>query len=441
MVLQKPREIAVRILTRHAGSHAFIEDLVDRELAANRLNPPDRALVQEICYGCIRWRATLDWLIERRTRETPPPALRAVLYVGLYQLFWLDRIPDHAAVHATVEVAHALDLSAQTGFVNALLRNYLRDADSTRAEWDRLKTSDPAIGWSHPAWLVQRWSAHRSPEQVQAFLAWNNSPASVFARVNTLKTDAAQIIETWRTEGVDYAFARFDWVPENLIFQLRRHPPLTKLKSFNDGWFYIQDPSTLMAVALLDPQPGEEILDFCAAPGGKATYLAQRIDNDGIVTASEPDIRRRQRLQENCNRLAADVTVVAPDDPRAKGPFDAVLLDAPCSNTGVLRRRIDARWRLSPAELERCRAQQLDLFAQAIRQLRPGGRIVYSTCSVEPEENELCVQAALANHPGTTLEASRQLHPIDDMVDGAFAARIRLAEKPRRPGTSPGRTA
>ncbi len=435
MVPQKPREIAVRILTRHAGSHAFLEDLVDRELSASRLSAQDRGLVQELCYGCIRWRATLDWLIERRTRERPTPALRAVLYVGLYQLFWLDRIPDHAAVHATVDVAHTLDLGAQTGFVNSLLRNYLRDADSTRAELQNLKASDPATGWSHPKWLLERWTAQRGTQETAAFLEWNNSPASVYARVNTLKADPGKLIEVWRKEGVDYSFARYDWVQENLVFLLRRHPPLAKLKSFADGWFYIQDPSTLMSVALLDPQPGEEILDLCAAPGGKATYIAQRIDNDGIIVATEPDPRRRQRLQENCQRLAADVTVVELDDPRAEGPFDAILLDAPCSNSGVLRRRIDARWRLTPEELLRCRAQQLELFATAIQRLRPGGRIVYSTCSVEPEENTQCVQAALAQHPGTVTEAIRQLHPVPDKVDGAFAARIRLSAAAPKPPT------
>lgn len=400
---------------------------MDREIASTKLSPADRALVQEIAYGCVRWRATLDWLIERRTREFPTPALRAVLHVGLYQLFWLDRIPDHAAVHATVDVAHALDLGAQTGFVNALLRNYLREADATRVELDRLKTDDPATGWSHPRWLVQRWSEMLNPDSIQAFLAWNNTPAQVFARVNTIKADAAQLIAAWRNEGVDYAFAKWDWIPENVAFQLRRHPPLNRMKTFADGWFYVQDPSTLMAVSLLAPQPGESLLDFCAAPGGKATYIAQLIDNDGVVVATDTDSRRRGRLQENCRRLAADVTVCAPDDPRAEGPFDAVLLDAPCSNTGVLRRRLDARWRLSPRELERCRLQQLDLITQALGRLRPGGRLVYSTCSVEPEENERLIEAALAQHPGTTLEASRSLHPVHDKVDGAFAARIRRA--------------
>ncbi len=421
-------------MTRHAGSHAFIEDLVDRELASSRLHPNDRSLVQEICYGCVRWRATIDWIIDRHARERPIPPLRAVLAVGLYQIFWLDRIPDHAAVHATVDVAREMDLGAQSGFVNALLRNCLRDAETLRAELEQLKKSNPAVGWSHPAWLVDRWTAQLGPEATQSLLAWNNSPAPVYARVNTLKTDAARLIQVWRTEGVDYDFARYDWTTDNLVFHLRRHPPFSKLKSFADGWFYIQDPSTLMAVHLLNPQPGEEILDFCAAPGGKATYIAQKLDNDGTFVAAEPDPKRRQRLQENCDRLAADVTVVDPSDPRTEGPIDAILLDAPCSNTGVLRRRIDARWRLTPEELTRSTQLQLDLATQAIARLRPGGRLVYSTCSLEPEENELLVQAILAKHPGTTLEASRQLHPLRDKVDGAYAASIRTppTHKPTR---------
>jgi len=438
VVLQKPREIAVRILSRHSTGQAFLEEIVDRELASSRLNPPDRALVQELCYGCVRWRATLDWLVERRTRERPSPALRAILDIGLYQIFWLDRIPNHAAVHATVDVAHALDLGPQTGFINALLRNYLREVDATRLELDALKSSDPAVGWSHPQWLVQRWQDRLGPKATQAFLAWNNEPAPVFARVNTLKTDPGKLIAAWREEGVDYDFARFAWIPENWLFRLRRHPPLSKLKSFADGWFYIQDPSTFLPVALLDPTPGEEILDLCAAPGGKATLMAQRLDNDGIIIASEPDARRRQRLQENCTRLAADVTVVEPEDPRAEGPFDAILLDAPCSNTGVLRRRIDARWRLSPESLAKSRGLQLQLIAHAVKQLRPGGRLIYSTCSVEPEENADCVTAALAAHPSLKLEEVRELHPVRDGVDGAFAAKLRhLPSKP--PAAGPAR--
>ena len=425
MVLQKPREIAAQILLAHADSQAYIEELVDRELAATRLPSLDRGLVQEICYGCIRWRQTLDWLIDRQARFRPPgPEARVFLRLGLYQLFWLDRVPPHAAVHETVEAAHALDRGPFVGFLNALLRAYTRTLEETRAELTALKTKDPALGWSHPRWLVERWRQALSAEALQKLLEWNNSPAPLYARINTLKTDAGRVIEAWRREGVDYNFTHFDWIGENLVFEWRRHPPIERLKSYADGSFYVQDPSTLLAVALLDPQPGESILDLCAAPGGKTTFIAQRLDNDGRVVASEPDPRRRRRLHENCERLAADVTVLAPDDPRAQGPFDRVLVDAPCSNTGVLRRRLDARWRLEPGEIRRCQSRQAHVIAEGLRRLRPGGRLVYSTCSLEPEENAGAIRAALGAHPGLVLESERTLHPATDRVDGAYAARL-----------------
>ncbi|MBX3746256.1 MAG: 16S rRNA (cytosine(967)-C(5))-methyltransferase RsmB [Verrucomicrobiae bacterium] len=431
MVSQKPREIAARILLRHAESGAFLEALVDRQLAEVRLPAVDRALVQELCYGTLRWRATLDWLIERKSvRQRPTVPAQILLRLGLYQLFWLDRIPPHAAVNETVEAVRTLDLGPQTGFVNALLRTYAREIDPTRAELAQLKERDPALGWSHPRWLVNRWRSHLPQDQLQTFLAWNNAPAPTYARVNTLRADPAQVIEAWRNENVDYDFARFDWTPPNLVFRLRQHPPLERLKSLQDGWYYIQDPATLLSVHLLNPKPGEAVLDLCAAPGGKTTYLAQCLDNDGRIVAAEHDARRRSRLAQNCERLGADVTTTAPEDPKAHGPFDAVLLDAPCTNSGVLRRRLDARWRLNAAELERARRLQAQLLTTGLRRLRPGGRLAYSTCSVEPEENLLLVESVLAAQPGFRLESSRLLHPARDAVDGAFVALIHRNPSP-----------
>jgi 16S rRNA (cytosine967-C5)-methyltransferase len=425
VVWQKPREIAARILLRHAGARLFVEDAVDQELGKTRLSQADRGLVQELCYGAVRWQATLDWLIERRTPARRPPASAlALARLGLYQLFWLDRVPEHAAVNETVEAARTLDFASQTGFLNALLRGYTREADATRTLLTELKTSQPALGWSHPGWLVDRWQHRLGDAAVQKLLAWNNTPAQTYARINTLRTDAKKTIEVWRTEGVEYDFGRWDWVPESLVFLLRRHPPLDRLASFADGWYYIQDPSTLLAVHLLAPKPGERILDLCAAPGGKATLIAQYIDNDGRVIAAEPEERRRQRLHENCQRLGADIEVIGSEYADAMGPYDAILIDAPCSNTGVLRRRIEARWRLTPQELERSTKIQADLLRSAAPMLKPGGRIVYSTCSLEPEENRDRVDAFLAEFPKFQLEASRQLEPSRDSVDGAYAARL-----------------
>lgn len=423
MVWQKPREIAARIVLRHVAARQFIEDAVDQELARTRLSHPDRALVQELCYGTLRWQSTLDWLVERRTPQRRPPAGALILArLGLYQLFWLDRVPDHAAVNETVEAARHLDLASQTGFLNALLRGYAREADATRALLADLKTSQPALGWSHPRWLVDRWQHRLGTPALQELLAWNNQPAPTYARINTLLTDPAKIIEAWRTEGVEYDFGRWDWVPESLVFHLRRHPPLERLPSFADGGYYIQDPSTVLPVALLAPKPGERILDLCAAPGGKATLIAQFLDNDGRIIAAEIDPKRRERLRQNADRLGADIEVIGPEQAEIMGPYDAVLVDAPCSNTGVLRRRIEARWRLTPEDLERSSATQARLLDLAARCVRPGGRMVYSTCSIEPEENGRVIDAFLARTPGFQLASSRLLEPYRDKVDGAYAA-------------------
>jgi 16S rRNA (cytosine967-C5)-methyltransferase len=423
-----PREIAVRILQRHARGGAFIEELLDDDRDLADLPPADRALVQEICCGCVRWRGALDWLIKKKTdnREQHEEVL-AVLRVGLYQLLWLDRVPPHAAVHETVEAGRALLRGAEPGFVNAILRAYARELDATRAGLAELKLRHPAAGWSHPGWLVVRWRTRYGTTDTQKLLEWNNTPPSTYARLNSLRGDPGAVLEAWRVrEDVQYDFCRFDWTPENLFFRLRSHPPLARLRSFRDGGFYLQDPSTALAVTTLAPKPGERILDACAAPGGKTTLIAQLVENAAVVVAEDVQEPRLALLRENCQRLGASCVEIrarragAPDP----APFDAVLVDAPCSNTGVMRRRIDLRWRIQEAELGRLRGQQLDLLAQAARRVRPGGRVIYSTCSIEPEENEQVVKDFLAAHPNFVLAGERTLLPFRDGVDGAYAAKL-----------------
>ena len=272
---EKPREIAVQVLGRR-GREQFTEGLLDQVLAGADLPPVDRRLSQELVYGIVRWQATLDWLIDRKTRgRTQKPALRDLLHLGLYQIFWLARIPNHAAVHVTVELAKHRGFGPQAGFVNALLRGYLREFDATRVLLDELKTTRPHLGFSHPEWLVDRWQKRWGQPRTAELLAWNNVPPKTFARINTLKMDAARLLPIWREENVEYDFVRHDWFEENLVFELKAHPPLNRLPSFQRGFFYIQDPSTLLAVHALDPRPGQTVLDLCAAPGGKLTYIAQ----------------------------------------------------------------------------------------------------------------------------------------------------------------------
>lgn len=429
MHVEKPREIAARILLQHADGADFIENLLAEALARARLSPADRRLCQELAYGVVRWQAPLDWLIDRKTGgRTQKRALRILLRLGLYQLFWLDRVPDHAAVNETVMLAKQLGHGPQAGFVNAILRGSLREQKEIHVALAGLKETDPALGWSHPAWLVERWQNRWDRDAANRLMAWNNSPPATFARVNTLRADAGKLVERWREEGVEYDFRAYPWTGENLVFELRQHPPLAELGSFRDGWFYVQDPSTLLAPRLLDPQPGETVLDLCAAPGGKTTFVAQLMENRGRVVAQDSELARLSLVRENCERLGVTcVTASRATEvviPELNATFDRVLVDAPCSNTGVMRRRVDVRWRARPEELARLRETQSRLLERAFDLLKPGGRLVYSTCSIEPEENGETVRALLAARPELALEQEQELWPFRDAVDGAYVARL-----------------
>ena len=480
---QKPREIAARVLGKRRASDEYTETLLERSLLPTKLSPADRGLTQELVFGVIRWQLTLDWLIDRKTQgRKQKDGLQDLLRLGLYQIFWLDRIPDHAAVHETVEQAKRGGYGAQAGFINAVLRGYLREADETRRLLAELKATQPALGYSHPEWLVNRWqqrqwSADISPLQptpvpsatgsqvagytpakrlegraptgaaaLTQLLEWNNTPPKTYARLNTLnfgKPAAApderrvrrgvpekiqavgDLLTFWRDEGVEYDFFTRDWTGDGLVFELKSHPSLATLESFQKGWFYIQDPSTLLAVRELDPKPGETVLDLCAAPGGKAMFIAQLMNNTGRIVAHDNVPDRLKLVTENCQRLGLTSVEIAPAlDPRPS-TFDRILVDAPCSNTGVLRRRVDLRWRIQPDEITRLRATQLDLLQKSAARLKPGGTLVYSTCSLEPEENTELVQQFLAAQPGFKLERERQLLPFVDGVDGAYVAKLK----------------
>jgi 16S rRNA (cytosine967-C5)-methyltransferase len=452
LIEQKPRQIAALILQRRAAGTDFVEDLLDSALARAQLSTADRGLCQELVYGVVRWQATLDWMIAQKTPgRTQKPGLQNLLRLGLYQIFWLDRIPNHAAVNETVELAKQNGFGPQAGFVNAILRGYLREFDATKALLADLKTSQPHLGYSHPEWLVARWQKRWGLEKAAQLMEWNNTPPATFARVNalrfrgsegensveaggtgrqdaggTLPKDAGELLTQWRDENVEYDFVRRDWFEENLVFKLKLHPPLAKLASFQQGLFYLQDPSTLLAVRELDPRPGETILDLCAAPGGKLTYIAQLMHNEGRLVAHDTFPDRLKLIEENCARLGVSIAETVLPAGLDAGPttFDRVLLDAPCSNTGVMRRRVDLRWRIRAEEIDRLRATQLGLLRQAAARLKPGGVLVYSTCSLEPEENEGVIREFLEAEPAMRVESRRELLPFVDATDGAFVARL-----------------
>lgn len=438
MHVEKPRQIAFRALQRHAESSDYIEDILADELRRTQLSGSDRSLTHELVCGVVRFQRALDWLIDLRTEGRPQqPIVRTILRLGLYQLLWLERVPPHAAVHETVEIAKTLNLGPIAGFLNAILRNVAGAIPEHRQKLAELEISQPDVHDSHPAWLFRRWSEHWGREKARELMKWNNTPPPIYARVNTLKTDPQTLEQTWLQEGVSFARREFPWTGTIAIYELLDYPPIASLKSFTEGGFYVQDPSTLLAVMALDPQPGDTVLDLCAAPGGKTTLMAQLMKNQGRIFAQDTHRARLLRLKDNCTRLG--VNIVKPSSstgvshPELSLSFDRILVDAPCSNTGVARRRIDLRWRVKAEEINRLQETQKDLLRDAAVQLKPGGVLVYSTCSLEPEENHTITKWFVAQDQAFRCVQEQQLKPFEHRVDGAYVAVFRK----RNPASHP----
>lgn len=425
MVAQKPREIAFEILQQRAQGQGFTESLVDAALERAAIKREDRALVQEIVCGVVRWERTLDWLVARKSGGRPQkPPVAILLRMALYQMFWLERVPGYAAVNESVALAKARGLIGQSAFVNAVLRGCGREAAAIRQQMRELREINPSLGYSHPEWLVQRWLGRWGQERTRRLLAWNNQPPATYARVNALRSTGAALAERWRQEGVEFEPVPIPWAPRANVYRLLKFPPLSGSESFRQGGWYVQDPSTLLAPEMLAPKPGDRILDMCAAPGGKATYLALLINNEGCIEAEDVDADRLRLVADNAARLGA-TCVTTLHSPVPSGPeFDRVLVDAPCSNTGVMRRRVDLRWRIQLAEIGRLGGEQRSILQRAAEKTKVGGVLVYSTCSLEPEENQAIVQEFLKNQPGFVLETEQQLTPWDDQVDGAYCAKL-----------------
>jgi 16S rRNA (cytosine967-C5)-methyltransferase len=389
------------------------DELLDATLAETALAPADRAFVTELFYGCLRQQLALEFLESRLVTKPPRAIVRAILHLGLYQLHFL-RTPAHAAVHETVELAKRHTTAAETRFINAILR---------RTQPDALRDAPVWVQHSHPEWLWQRWTARYGSAATTQLCEWNNQPPPVYVRWNTLKGPPPVGADCIRDESG----SRLEIAPTNhpLCFRVNDASAFFASLAWKQGGFYVQDPSTLIAVDVLDPQPGDSILDLCAAPGGKTTYIAQKMQNQGRILAGDSSASRLGRVGENCRRLG--ITIVAtlacdgarPDACLRGSTFDRVLVDAPCSNTGVLRRRPDLRWRLTPDEITRLVATQRRLLSAAAQRVRPGGVLVYSTCSLEPEEND---QVAV-DLPGFTRETQRATFPPRDNMDGAFVVR------------------
>lgn len=410
-----PRSVALKLLQQWDRGRAFADESLHKELGRSPLSAANRKLLVELFYGVIRWRAFLDWVIAERCQEKSPCGqLANLLRLGVYQILLLDRIPDHAAVNETVKLAQG----SRRRFANAVLRRVVREKTQIQLAWETLERDDPATAFSHPRFLVDRWRSRFGIEKTIELLEWNNQPPPTYARVNELKTTREKLRDELR---IDKVVVR-ECAAHPLCLEIELPGSIEQLGSFQAGHFYVQDPSTLWAVDLLDPHAGESILDACAAPGGKTTYLAQKMRNEGTVVASDASAQRLTQVSDNCARLGVSIVSILHPRSSLVGPFDGILVDAPCSNTGVMRRRVDLRWRIKQDEITRLTKRQLGILDQVAPLLKTGGRLVYSTCSLEPEENEKVVEKFLGGHPGFRLSQTRFSFPPASNTDGAFVA-------------------
>ena len=397
--------------SRRTAAFIVLKWLRTKDFPATMLpEGPDRAFVQDLVYTVLRRLRALRKVLGVLVPKWPKGELEAFLYVGAAQILYMKDVPDYAAVNETVEGAKLCPQKSVAKVVNGVLHNIIRRRD----EFGALLAAAPLEEReSFPTELVSRWTARFGAENAAKLCAWHNEPAKTF-------------------------LARKD----GSFVELERGKKVTDVPGYAEGEFIVQDPGTALAVELMDAKPGDVVLDACAAPGGKTIQLAWR---GAKVTACEVNPKRRRKLEENLKRVLGSIgtveTIESLDAISAIGSvgvgseieqsnnrtieqFSKVLVDAPCSNTGVLRRRPDARWNWSVEKLESLVKLQAEILDQVASLVAPGGTLVYSTCSNEPEENDEQVKAFVSRHPDFTLDTTRESIPFESGHDGAFAARL-----------------
>ncbi|HTI53683.1 MAG TPA: 16S rRNA (cytosine(967)-C(5))-methyltransferase RsmB [Verrucomicrobiae bacterium] len=405
--VSQARYEALHILVRVERDRAFADIALEHALERARLEPRDAALCTEIVFGTLRWRRHLDWRLTphlNRPLAKLDPWVRALLRLTAYQLIFLDRVPRWAAVDEAVSVARLKSrVPGPAEFVNGVLRSFTRAPGPPRLPAHPVEAA--GVRWSFPDWIAARWIARYGMEEAERLMAALDERPPVTIRANTLRITREDLAARLRDEEL----AETDptrLAPEGLTV---RRGAVGRWAAFTAGWCAIQDEASMLIARLLDPSPGELVADTCAAPGTKATHLAQLMGNRGRIVAMDPNAARLRLLTQAAARLGVDIIEahtggVAAVAGRWKGRCDRVLVDAPCSNLGVLRRNPDVKWNRDESDLARLAEKQRGILAAAAALARPGGRLVYATCSLEPEENDLIVRGFLDGHPDWTVD-------------------------------------
>lgn len=438
------RAVAHEVLVRVETTDAFADVLLADRLAGTTLSPADRALATRLVYGSLAWQGRLDHhlaqLVRMRLGDLDVPVLVA-LRLGLHQLLFLERVPAYAAVDASVRLVHRFGRGA-AGLVNAVLR---RAAAAGPAGLPLPDANDDPLGrlsveWSHPRWLVERWAADFGLDALPALLAADNVRGPTAIRANSSRASRDALLAELTTAGVVARSSQ--WAPDAVV--VKRGADLRRLAAWHEGRFAFQGEASQLIAPLLGAAREARVLDACAAPGGKTTHIASRLADTGSIVALDRAAGGVDRIRAEARRLGAAVAVVTGDArrPPFRGLFDAVLVDAPCSGLGTLRRHPEVRWRRKPADVVRLSALQREVLAGVAPLVRAGGTLVYAVCTLTREENAGVVSAFLAEHPdfsidplgrGTspppaslvTTEGFLTTLPHRDDLDGFFAARLR----------------
>ena len=436
------REVALRIINDIYNNGAYSNIALARELGRQSLTEQDRRFTTELVYGTIKAGETLDWMVGRyvnRSLDKISPVILNIIRLGMYQLFFLDKVPASAACNQSVELAKKYGHVGTVKFVNGVLRNAARNPERVvypdkEAELERYL----ALKYFHPQWIVKRWIERLGREQTEALCEINNSTPFLSLRTNTLKVSREELLQILFQEGVEASPS--EQVPEGVI--CRTFPSLSSLKSLQNGLFQIQDESSMLVAHVMDPKPGELIMDVCAAPGGKSTHIAALMGGQGTVIAGDVHEHKLSLIQENAERSGINNIKVKAWDATQIGEMypqiaDRVLVDAPCSGLGVLRRKPDSRWRKSEEMIQELSQLQQLILNNAAQCVKVGGVLVYSTCTTEPEENQQVIENFLTQSEGRFIlqnagqflpqkrkEDMVQIWPHVDKMDGFFIGRL-----------------
>ena len=435
-----PRGTAVKILNRVERTDSYLDKVLDAELRSPELSDPDKGLLSELVYGVLRWQNKLDWILNGFSHGNFAKSeinVKNTLRVALYQVLFLERIPHAAAVNEGVEFIKRIRGEKPAGLVNAVLRNIIRNMEGIRyPDPAEDQTQYLAVFYSHPLWMVKRWTERFGAEEATALLTANNERPHLSLRVNQLKTDRSSFLKLLQQMQVQASPSRF----LDLFVRARGLSRIGQMEAFRNGLFTVQDESAAFPCLLLDPHPGECVIDLCAAPGGKTTNIAEIMQNQGQVIAVDKYEGKLNLIRTSVDRLGLrNVSFLAADAATMSvEPADKVLLDAPCSGLGVLSKKPDIKWKRDISDIRKLTAIQTEIIENAAQMLKPGGVLVYSTCTIEPEENQEVVRCFLEKHPEFALEDAKRFIPPDFVapegyvvtlphkhgMDGSFAARL-----------------